>query len=191
MSRNYRARYHCESATARQGFTFPRRYAQIASNFVISQGSFMQIDVIAKPAESAAVSIVFASEGKKLVGLGAVFGKALQKAMATPAFAGKRGQIVDVLGSKDGRRIVIVGIGNPRELSAIRARKIGGKIAAHLMRAREPKAQVLGGGQFGKLEEAVFLGNIALGARLRAYRFGKYVTQPKPGEPGVLEALSL
>jgi len=153
----------------------------------------MQIEVIARPAESADVSIVFAAEGKKLLGLGAAFGKAVQKALAAPAFSARRGEIVDVLGAADAkaRRILVVGIGNPKELSAIRARKIGGKIAGHLMKAREPKAQILGGGDFGKLEEAVFLGNIALGARLRSYRFGKYVTQPKPGQPGELTALSL
>src|SRR5215470_13700913 len=122
----------------------------------------MQIDVIAKPAESADVSIAFAAEGKKLLGLGAVYGKALQKALAAPAFSAKRGEILDVLGADGARRVLVAGIGNPRELSAIRARKIGGKIAAHLLQAREPKAQVLGGGGFGKVEEAVFLGNIAL-----------------------------
>ena len=140
----------------------------------------MQIEVIAKPAESAAVTVVFAGEGKKLLGLGAPLGKALQKAMAAPSFSAKRGEILDVLGAADARRILVVGVGNPKELSAIRARKLGGKIAAHLLQVREPKAQILGGG-VGKLEDAVFLGNIALGARLRSYRFGKYVTQTKPG----------
>jgi len=150
----------------------------------------MQIEVIAKPAESADVSVVFAAEGKKLLGLGAAFGKTLQKALAAPAFSAKRGEIVDVLGDAKARRILIVGIGDPRELSAIRARRIGGKIAAHLMQAREAKAQILGGGDFGKVEEAVFLGNIALGARLRSYRFGKYVTQANPA-PAEIATLSL
>jgi leucyl aminopeptidase len=152
----------------------------------------MQIDVIAKPAGSADVSVVFAADGRKLLGLGAPLARPLQKALAVPAFSGKRGEIVDVLGAGDARRILVVGVGNPKELSAIRARKIGGKIAAHLLQAREPKAQILGGGDFGKLEEAVFLGNIALGARLRSYRFGKYVTQPKAGqEPAEIASLSL
>ena len=85
----------------------------------------------------------------------------------------------------------MVGVGNPKELSAIRARKLGGKIAAHLLQVREPKAQILGGG-IGKLEDAVFLGNIALGARLRSYRFAKYMTQTKPGsEPAEIAGLSL
>ena len=153
----------------------------------------MQIEVTTKPADSADVSVVFAAEGKKLLGLGAALGPALKKALAAPAFSAKRGQIIDALGSggKAGR-ILIVGVGNPRDLSAIRARKIGGKIAAHLLQAREAKAQVLGGANLGKLEEAVFLGNIALGARLRSYRFGKYVTQAKKGEePAEIAALSL
>jgi leucyl aminopeptidase len=152
----------------------------------------MQIEVIAKPAESADVTVVFAAEGKKLLGLGAAHAKALQKALAAPSFSAKRGEIIDVLGNADARRILVVGVGNPKELSAIRARKIGGKIAAHLMQAREPGAQILGGGDFGKLEEAVFLGNVALGARLRSYRFGKYMTQARPGqEPAEVAALSL
>src|SRR4029453_9932545 len=88
-------------------------------------------------------------------------------------------------------RILVVGVGNPKELSALRARKLGGKIAAHLLQVREPKAQILGG-NVGKLEDPVFLGNIALGPRLRAYRFGKYVTQIKPGsEPAEIAGLSL
>jgi leucyl aminopeptidase len=151
----------------------------------------MQVEVSAKAAESADVTVVFAGEGKKLLGLGAPLGKALQKAMAAPSFAAKRGEILDVLGAADARRILVVGVGNPKELSAIRARKLGGKIAAHLLQVREPKAQILGG-SVGKLEDAVFLGNIALGARLRSYRFGKYVTQTKPGsEPAEIAKLSL
>ena len=129
----------------------------------------MQIEVIAKPAGSADVIVVFAGEGKKLLGLGAPFGKALQKALAAPSFSAKRGEILDVLGAADARRFLVVGVGNPKELSAIRARKLGGKIAAHLLQVREPKAQILGGG-IGALEDAVFLGNIALGARLLVRR---------------------
>jgi leucyl aminopeptidase len=152
----------------------------------------MQIEVIAKPAGSGDVAVVFAAEGKKLLGHGAGFGKSLQKALSAPAFSGKRGQIIDVLGADGARRILVVGVGDPRELSAIRARKLGGRIAAHLLQAREPKAQILGGGGVGKLEEAVFLGNVALGARLRSYRFDKYLTQPKQGqEPAQIAALSL
>jgi leucyl aminopeptidase len=152
----------------------------------------MQIEVIAKPAEAADVVVVFAAEGKKLLGMGAALAKRLQKAMAAPAFSAKRGEIIDVLGHAEARRVVVVGVGNPKELSAIRARKLGGKIAAHLLQAHEPKAEILAGGGFGKLDDAVFLGNIALGAKLRAYRFGKYLTQAKPGEaPAEIVALSL
>ncbi|HET6621063.1 MAG TPA: leucyl aminopeptidase [Dongiaceae bacterium] len=152
----------------------------------------MQIEVVAKPAGSADVAVVFAAEGTKLLGLGTALGKRLQKALAAPGFSGKRGQIIDVLGVDGARRILVVGVGNPRELSAIRARKLGGRIAAHLLQVREPRAQILGGRGFGRLEEAVFLGNVALGARLRSYRFDKYVTQPKEGaEPAEILALSL
>ncbi len=154
----------------------------------------MQIDVLAKPAAAAEVSVVFAAEGRKLLGLGATLDNAsLRKALAAPAFTGNRGEILDVLGADSrARRLVVVGVGDPAKLTAIRARKLGGKIAAHLLRVHEPKAQVLGGAEFAKLEEPVFLGNVALGARLRAYRFDKYMTQPKAGaNPAELAVLSL
>jgi leucyl aminopeptidase len=151
----------------------------------------MQIDVLAKLAAAAGVSVVFVSEGRKLLGLGAALGPVLQRALKAPAFTGKRGETMDVAGSAAGR-VLLVGVGDPKAMSAIRARKLGGKIAAHLLRLREPKAQILGGTDFGKVDEAVFLGNIALGARLRAYRFGKYISAAKKGEePAEIASLGL
>src|SRR5688572_9593846 len=151
----------------------------------------MQIDVLAKPAAAAGVSVVFVSEGRKLLGLGAALGASLQKALKAPAFTGKRGETMDVAGS-DAGRVLLVGVGDPKAMSAIRARKLGGKIAAHLLRLREPKAQILGGTDFGKVDDAVFLGTSALGARLRAYRFGKYISAAKKGEePAEIASLGL
>ena len=50
----------------------------------------MQIDVLAKPAADRRVSVVFVSEGRKLLGLGAPAGPAaLQKALKAPAFTGE------------------------------------------------------------------------------------------------------
>ena len=46
------------------------------------------------PAESADVTVAFAAEGKKLLGLGAPLGKALRKAMAAPSFSAKRGEVL-------------------------------------------------------------------------------------------------
>jgi hypothetical protein len=53
--------------------------------------------------------------------------------MAAPSFSAKRGEILDVLGAADARRILVVGVGNPKECRRSAARKLGGKIAAHLL----------------------------------------------------------
>src|SRR5262249_15557927 len=96
----------------------------LRSSTIKGGAQFMQIEDIAKPAEGADVSVVFAADGKKLLGLGAALGNGLQKALAAPAFSAKRGEILDVLGGADERRVLVVGVGNPKELSAIRARKL-------------------------------------------------------------------
>jgi len=159
----------------------------------------MQIGVLAKPAESAAVSVVFVTENKKPAGAAARFlagsAGAVTRALASPGFAAKRGQILDLLSpaGHKGRRVLIVGLGDPRELNAVRARELGGSIAQHLMAAKEDRAQIIAAASTGdKLDEAAFLANVALGARLRAYQFRKYVTQAKKDdEPGSIAALQL
>ncbi|HNB25937.1 MAG TPA: leucyl aminopeptidase [Alphaproteobacteria bacterium] len=158
----------------------------------------MQIDVVAKPAESAAVSVVFVGTNKKLAGPAVQFlagaNAAATQALMAPGFAGKRGQVLDLLSpaGHGGRRILIVGLGELRELTAIRAPEIGGEIAHCLMSAKEEAAQIIAPAQSGKLDEAAFLANVALGARLRAYHFRKYITQAKKDDqPGSIAALHL
>ncbi len=158
----------------------------------------MQIDVVAKPAE-AAVSVVFVGTGKKLAGAALQFlaaaGPAAVQALAAPGFAAKRGQVLDLLApaGHGARRVLIVGLGEPRELNAVRAREIGGEIAQHLLAAKEEQAQIIAPAQTGgKLDEAAFLANLALGARLRAYHFRKYITQTKKDDqPAELKGLHL
>ena len=165
----------------------------------LNQGQIMQIDVIAKPQDQAAVTVVFVAENKKLAGAAAQFlagaADAVAKAVASPGFSAKCGQVLDLLSpaGHKGRRIVIVGVGDPRALSAIKAREVGGAIAQHLMAVKEDSAQIIAAASTGnKLDEPGFLANVALGARLRAYQFRKYVTQVKKGdEPAAVSALRL
>ena len=159
----------------------------------------MQFDVIAKPQDQAAVSVVFVAETKKLSGVASQFlagsAGAVTQALASPGFSAKRGQVLDLLSptGHQGRRVLIVGLGDPRELNAIKAREVGGSIAQHLMSIKEEKAQIIAAASTGaKLDETAFLANVALGARLRAYQFRKYVTQVKNGEePSAIAALQL
>ncbi|HWA46825.1 MAG TPA: leucyl aminopeptidase [Dongiaceae bacterium] len=159
----------------------------------------MQIDVIAKPQDQAAVSVVFVAENKKLAGAAVQFlagaADAVVKAVASPGFSAKCGQVLDLLSpaGHKGRRIVIIGLGDPRALNAIKAREVGGAIAQHLMSVKEDGAQIIAAASTGnKLDEPGFLANVALGARLRAYQFRKYVTQVKKGdEPATVSTLHL
>ncbi len=165
----------------------------------LNQGQIMQIDVIAKPQDQAAVSVVFVAENKKLSGVAAQFLAAsigaATAALASPGFVAKRGQVLDLLSpaGHKGRRVLIVGLGDPRELKPVRAREIGGEIAQHLMSVKEDRAQIIAAASTGgKLDETAFLANLALGARLRSYQFRKYVTQSKKDdEPGTVAALQL
>jgi leucyl aminopeptidase len=159
----------------------------------------MQIEVVAKPTTRAAVSVVFVGVGKKLAGAAAQFlagaEKAVGSALAAPAFAAKRGQVLDLLSpaGHKGRRVLIVGLGDPRELNAVCAREIGGEIAQHLMSAKEETAQILAAADTGaKLDEGGFLANVALGIGLRSYQFRKYITQAKKDDlPGKVATLLL
>jgi leucyl aminopeptidase len=156
----------------------------------------MQISFQPKPG-AAPVSVVMVAEGGKLgpraQALDATLGGAIGRAIAAPGFKAKREQAIDLLAPVNGpRRVVILGLGAPKELNARNIRAAGGALAAHLMAAHEPVADVLIDTPKGTpLEEGAFAANLALGLRLRNYRFGKYLTKERPGKPIPLEALTL
>lgn len=158
----------------------------------------MQVSFQPKLDSAAQVVVVTVVEGGKLAGraaeLDAGLGGALTRAMSAPQFAGKREQILDVLapGTVRPRRVLIAGLGQVRELTAQHAREVGGAIAAQLMAAREPAAAVAVDLPKGaKLDEAELAANLALGARLRNYQFGKYRTKEKPDKPKLMKTLSV
>lgn len=119
---------------------------------------------------------------------------ALSRALKTPHFTAKREQILDVLapGAGGPRRVLIAGLGAAKEISPQHLREVGGAIAAHLMAAKEPAAEVLVDLPKGiRLDEAALAANLALGARLRNYQFGKYHTKEKPDRPKLVRRLGL
>jgi leucyl aminopeptidase len=157
----------------------------------------MDITYQAKPGV-AAVAVVFVAEDKKLgahgKALDAQLGGAVARALAAPAFAAKREQVIDIvaLAGNGPKRVLVAGLGVPKELSEQKARSVGGAVTAHLMVAHEKAAALLvdlpkGAG----LGEAALAANLALGARLRAYQFGKYHTKPRPDKPRPAETLTV
>ena len=158
----------------------------------------MQVSFKPKLDSSAQVVVVTVAEHGKLVGraleLDASLGRHLSRALSTPTFSGKHQQIMDVLAPAGTgvRRVLVVGLGGVKELSVQQVREVGGAIAAHLMAAKEPGATVLIDLPKGAtLGEAEFAANLALGARLRNYQFGKYRTKDKPDRPTLVKALGL
>ncbi len=121
-------------------------------------------------------------------------GGALTRARRSPRFKGKRGQLLDIVAPAGfaGRRVLLAGAGKPAELTHANAREIGGAVAAHLAAELEPEAVLLVDPLKGaRLDEADLAVNLALGARLRAYRFTKYRTRPKEDAPGPVNGLTL
>jgi leucyl aminopeptidase len=90
------------------------------------------------------------------------------------------------------RRVLVVGLGAPKELNERHAREVGGALTAHLMSAHEPTGEVLIDLPKGtKLSEGELAASLALGARLRNYGFGKYRTKERSEKPKPVAALSL
>lgn len=155
----------------------------------------MDITYQPKPG-AAAVAAIFVAEDKKL----GAYGKALDarldgaiaRALAAPAFTAKREQVVDVvaLAGNGPKRVLIVGLGAPKELTAQRAGSVGGAVTAHLMAAHEKTAAFLVDPPKGaRVGEAELAAHLALGARLRSYQFGKYKTKPRADKPKPIDAL--
>jgi leucyl aminopeptidase len=149
-------------------------------------------------ASAASVIAVLVPEGGKLgaraLVLDTQLGGAIARAVTAPAFKAKREQILELIApAKDGpRRVLIAGAGAPKELNARNTRSLGGAIAARLMAAHEPEAELLVDAPKGApLGEGELAANLAMGLRLRNYRFGKYQTKDRPEKPKVLTGATL
>ncbi len=113
---------------------------------------------------------------------------------ASPRFAGKKGELLTILGPAELRasRIVLVGLGKADAADARLYEELGGRLAAHLNGGGETAATVLidlGAG--AAIDEAGAAARLALGASLKSYRFAKYKTKQKPEQKPSLERLTL
>ena len=97
-------------------------------------------------------------------------------------FTGAKGQTLTVLGhSGDVARLLLLGVGKGRELDARAAEGLGGVVAAEANAAGHTAVTVVVDPVKGsRLSPAQIAAHIALGVRLRSYRFDKYKTKDKP-----------
>ena len=148
------------------------------------------------PTEGAVV--VGVSEGRKLSAaaeqLDHATGGGLVRAINASRFEGKKDQTLMVLAPTglELNRVLLVGLGKPEKLDVAAAQALGGTAVAQLLTAGD--AHVAFFAELpakAKLSPAEFAANVAFGARLRAYRFDKYLTKEKKEDKPSLKKLAV
>lgn len=114
--------------------------------------------------------------------LDAILSAALSKAMTTSAFQGKFGQTLNLYNVGTYQRVLIIGTG--KETAPRRALRLGAAISTAL--SKESEAAIL-----AEALPAAAIADIAMGARLRGYRFDKYRTTLKPDQKPKLKKLKI
>ncbi len=135
------------------------------------------------------VVVVPLAEGAALSGQALALDKAcagaLKRAIDAAAFTGKKGSQVNLPAPTAGlRRVLLLGTGKAGALTPRRAEELGGALAAAL--ARESEALLLAEDLSPPLAA-----HLALGARLRAYKFEKYRTTLEDDEKARLAKLTI
>ncbi len=112
----------------------------------------------------------------------APLGNLLRRAAAADRFAGKNGSALDIIAPSglNVPRLIVVGTGKEGELKSRDIVKLGG-VALGKVPAAATEATIFAEFGSGPLK-ADQIGDLALGVRLRAYRFDRYKTKRKEGE---------
>ena len=157
----------------------------------------MKVEFSAFPkAFSGNVAVFVAADKQLLVTAQAVDAKAggaVTRALGAGRFTGAKNQTLTILGhSGDIARLMLLGVGKGRELDARTAEGLGGLIAAEANAAGHTAVTVVVDPVKGsRLTPGQIAAHIALGARLRNYRFDKYKTKDKPEQKLSLEQLTI
>jgi len=157
----------------------------------------MKVEFSAFPKAFAGNVAVFVGADKQLLAtaqsIDAASGGAVVRAFEGGRFTGAKGQTLTVLGhSGDVARLLLLGVGKGRELDARAAEGLGGVIAAEANAAGHTAVTVVVDPVKGtRLTPAQIAAHIALGVRLRSYRFDKYKTKDKPEQKLSLQHLTI
>jgi leucyl aminopeptidase len=117
-----------------------------------------------------------------------------QALAAAPRFTGKKAELLPILAPAElsVSRVVLCGLGKPDAADASLYEEVGGAIVPHLNGVGETVATVsIDVPATAPIGEAEAAARIALGARLRAYRFDRYKTRQKPESRPSLEQLAV
>jgi leucyl aminopeptidase len=116
-------------------------------------------------------------------------GGAISRALGVSSFDGKAKQLLEIVAPAGVpfSRILLAGTGE--KLGEREQAGLGGRLLAQLNRSGEKAATVAV--DFGGRDQAGVAAEIAFGALLRSYRFGKYRTNPEENGKPKVEALTL
>ncbi len=138
------------------------------------------------------------AKGRKLLASAAALDKAtggaLKRAMAASRFKGEKDQLLEVLAPPKVKnsRIVLLGVGEAKDLGPLDAEKLGGALLSHLNGVGETHgALALDAAGGGKGETAGLAAHAAYGALLRSYRFDRYRTKEKPEKKPSLKSFDV
>jgi len=157
----------------------------------------MKVEFSAFPKAFAGNVAVFVGAEKQLLAtaqsVDAASGGAVARAFEGGRFTGAKGQTLTVLGhSGDIARLLLLGVGKGKELDARAAEGLGGVIAAEANAAGHTAVTVVVDPVKGsRLTPGQIAAHIALGVRLRCYRFDKYKTKDKPEQKLSLQHLTI
>ncbi|HEY5237404.1 MAG TPA: M17 family peptidase N-terminal domain-containing protein, partial [Rhizomicrobium sp.] len=144
----------------------------------------MQISFAAPSDIRAGALIVGAGEGAALTPAAAradaASGGALSRAVKSSRFTGKSGQMLELLApaSVKASRIILAGMGKAEEFSAVSAEHLAAGVVAKLLTSGETEATFqIDVPKDGKLKPGALAAHLAMGAKLRSYRFVTYRTK--------------
>jgi leucyl aminopeptidase len=141
--------------------------------------------------------VVGISEDRKLTpsasALDKKTGGIVTRAMATTRFKGKKNEVLDIVAPKGVPfgRIVLAGLGKLDKFDANAAEGLGGTLAAHLNKVGETQATI----SVEQIPDAAIgpsamAAHMAMGAKLRVYRFDKYKTREKDDAKPTLKSMN-
>jgi len=154
----------------------------------------MKVEFSAVPKAFSGNVAAFVAADKQLLAAAQAMDSAggITGAIGASRFTGAKGQTLAVLGQPGLGRLLLVGVGKARELDARTAENLGGMIAADANAAGQASVTVVVDAVKGtRLTPGQVAAHIALGARLRNYRFDKYKTKDKPEQKNSLTSLTV
>ncbi|MEP4377646.1 MAG: leucyl aminopeptidase [Alphaproteobacteria bacterium] len=106
---------------------------------------------------------------------------ALSRALEAASFAGKKGERLSVLAPQGREKLTIlmIGAGTAKDVDALRAQEIGAQIYKAVGAVSGSAATVIAELSGAKVRGGELAASIATGARLRSYKYDKYLTGSK------------